>query len=224
MAHPSSLSPSLRVRACVVQVSLVEMSSWTTGSGKNEKRFASLTVKAKAWDQTLGGFQVRVKVCMRFGGRAVCVPCVAVRRCLLACSPATVFPPVPSPSLLPATMPMTTQQFDLRVAELLADRFNEKWAKGKGKGQDVRAHHKAMAKIRAQVSLLFGLSLSLSLSLPMPAPLSCWCLSLSPDSCPSLCACPPLSCLVFPAACPSLLCLSPSCRWYRPVCLPAPRF
>lgn len=42
-------------------------------------------------------------------------------------------------------------QFDLRVAELLADRFNEKWAKtSKGKGKDVRAHHKAMAKIRAQ--------------------------------------------------------------------------
>jgi molecular chaperone DnaK (HSP70) len=82
------------------QVSLVEMSSYTTGSGKNEKRVAQFTVKAKAWDETLGGFQ-----------------------------------------------------FDLRLAELLADRFNDKWGKSsKGKGKDVRAFHKAMAKIRAQVS------------------------------------------------------------------------
>ncbi|KAM3567637.1 hypothetical protein VYU27_010222, partial [Nannochloropsis oceanica] len=43
-------------------------------------------------------------------------------------------------------------QLDLRVAEVLADRFNEKWRKGKGKGKDVdvRRHPKAMAKIRAQ--------------------------------------------------------------------------
>ncbi|TFJ83042.1 hypothetical protein NSK_005667 [Nannochloropsis salina CCMP1776] len=85
--------------ASSLQVSLVEMSSYVTGRGSNEKRFAHFTVRAKAWDTTLGGFQ-----------------------------------------------------FDLRVAEVLADRFNEKWRKGKGKGKDVdvRRHPKAMAKLRAQ--------------------------------------------------------------------------
>jgi hypothetical protein len=40
------------------QVSVVEMGSYTQGSGKNEKRVAQFTVKSKAWDETLGGFQV----------------------------------------------------------------------------------------------------------------------------------------------------------------------
>ena len=44
-------------------------------------------------------------------------------------------------------------QLDLRLAELLADKFNEKWHKGKGKvkKEDIRGFPKAMAKIRAQV-------------------------------------------------------------------------
>ena len=75
----------------------MEFSSFTVGSGSNERKVATLEVKSKAWDEHLGGFQ-----------------------------------------------------FDLRLAELLADRFNAKWTKGAGKGKDVRSFPKAMAKLRAQ--------------------------------------------------------------------------
>jgi len=48
-----------------------------------------------------------------------------------------------NPSPLPPSLPPLQAwdstlggfQFDLRIAEVLADRFNEKWRKGKGKGK-----------------------------------------------------------------------------------------
>lgn len=41
-----------------IQVSLMEFNSTMSGSGSNAKRIGNFQVKAKAWDETLGGFQV----------------------------------------------------------------------------------------------------------------------------------------------------------------------
>jgi hypothetical protein len=50
---------------CTTQVSVVQYSSYTVGSGSHEKRIGMLEVKSKAWDEHLGGFRFDLRYLLK---------------------------------------------------------------------------------------------------------------------------------------------------------------